>query len=677
MYTPESEIARKNYHRSLGYSIDHGESVQLKPSVERYKPWIDDFQKARRDGTIGENESFRQYSASRMIKLEQQYLHRHSTPSYTWLEINENLASFKAMDTASLLQGHPDDYHVLDSIKDIISNMTYHTESGTIGGLTVQERLRLHLGRVFPTSREEDFVFFEKYDDAIPLLIKTADRSQGEIEENRLLPHQYFVGMIINRLKEVIPNFMYTYGMAYTPLPIANPPLLSHYYYEVFINNVTHSTQTMLFLESINGTNIRDHLDGFAALCDEKVQRVKIEEVKGFIMQVLYSLEIAQSRYRFVHNDLHLENVLISRHYDEPHPIIYHRPNGKTRYLLTSTIAMIIDYGDSYLEVDGLGYGTFREEFGIFPRFNQLTDGYRFISNILHYLIHLPSGNYLTELIAPLDRGWRFFYQSTEPTAELIDLFEQEDTYFILQNPPANSSDAPVAGFANHPPVEYPATSSLFSMFIDIIERELEVTYQSREVLSPESLSTYEVLITEGFLNPSYPSDLTTGYYRLQVLADHIQQSTDLSMTTHLTDAYRDVLDYLKSLPSYSEQLDSLVNRIKRRSNNDSIFVRMKRYPPRDGEDPRAKSYTINYLRLLTDANLITTNLKYLMTYDLEKYEPLARQNEKLWTRLKTDQIMLNLMKELPLVVTTHTLDEWFSDNYHRLMDIIGPVFNL
>lgn len=85
------------------------------------------------------------------------------------------------------------------------------------------------------------------------------------------------------------------------------------------------------------------------ALADA-IEKITIDELKNIIIQDLYARQDAFKRTRFVHNDLHPNNVLL-RILPQQSVLVYSKITGENNvYLKTNKVVTYIDYGMSYVE---------------------------------------------------------------------------------------------------------------------------------------------------------------------------------------------------------------------------------------------------------------------------------------------------------------------------------------
>lgn len=152
-------------------------------------------------------------------------------------------------------------------------------------------------------------------------------------EYNFELLKEYFIGMHLNNLRFHIPNFMYTFGIINCSKPIMNKNKMI---VKDFCTKETNK-YNFLLLEKIIGNTFNIYLQN---------NTITLNNFKNIVCQFLISLEVAQQQYKYSHNDLHLNNIILRKkkhtYNVSLNNLIY---NVQTKYILT-----IIDYGHSSIE---------------------------------------------------------------------------------------------------------------------------------------------------------------------------------------------------------------------------------------------------------------------------------------------------------------------------------------
>lgn len=161
--------------------------------------------------------------------------------------------------------------------------------------------------------------------------------------------HEIFIGLTcLNPLREIIPNFPYLYGYFYCSdlslekkellkrsIPVI-PPWCNHNEREIYIMYELITGQTFEKSLSSNLVGIRDYL--------------------SYLIQIIFSLELANKTCEYTHFDLHTGNVIL-RPLTKVQWIRY-PIDGQQYYVKTSAIANIIDYGRNAVTVNGERYGV-------------------------------------------------------------------------------------------------------------------------------------------------------------------------------------------------------------------------------------------------------------------------------------------------------------------------------
>ena len=176
--------------------------------------------------------------------------------------------------------------------------------------------------------------------------------------------HELIVGKLLNFFRaKGIPNFAYVYGIL--PYSERIDPLADRYSLfkdleEVTITKGRGKNRTtnkfkiqvpILVTEYVSGRSVTDLI----------YQNVLSQiEVLNIIRQITYAIYMAQKTVGFVHYDLHTDNIIVSSKFSAPYVIKYSFDldgTQTTRYVTTSRIATIIDYGFSLINVGTKSFG--------------------------------------------------------------------------------------------------------------------------------------------------------------------------------------------------------------------------------------------------------------------------------------------------------------------------------
>lgn len=164
-------------------------------------------------------------------------------------------------------------------------------------------------------------------------------RSNNPEEE---VMHELFIASLLRKYRQIIPNFMLGYGFFECSNPFQTPfkqiksvcDFKGDSYYGIF--------------ERINpGPPFKDYL---------RSKDVRLSQILGYFLQILFALS-ATKEFEYTHSDLHTENIIF-RNKPKNTVIQYRNPlNNKPIYIKSDYIAMIIDYGMSYVKYNGVDHG--------------------------------------------------------------------------------------------------------------------------------------------------------------------------------------------------------------------------------------------------------------------------------------------------------------------------------
>ena len=162
------------------------------------------------------------------------------------------------------------------------------------------------------------------------------------IEINRIVEHEHFVLSKVNALRSYCPNFVMSMG------------LLPAYVNREFFEEQEHDSDTNIFdaeenpiptnyllIEYVNNVAFR-HIIKYSSKAT----------VTGVLVGVLCALQIAQNKLKFVHYDLHSDNILMKQ-VEEDSYFAYVIKGKVVVYPTFGWYPVIIDMGSSYIaEVD-------------------------------------------------------------------------------------------------------------------------------------------------------------------------------------------------------------------------------------------------------------------------------------------------------------------------------------
>jgi hypothetical protein len=236
------------------------------------------------------------------------------------------------------------------------------------------------------------------------------------------LNHEAIIGMgIINKLSDRIPNFVHTYGafMCAPPLSLLTEnPIVNSWC------SSKHHPITYLVLENI----------GNSVTLGELAWVLTEIDFLAIYIQVVNAINVANKDSEFTHYDLHSNNVLIqTMTYDIIIPI-YLLGDG-VKYLKTKHLARIIDFGSSYVVLQGQQLGKYDyEKYDVYPDHSfPLGDVYKLLlftyyKSLYNTTSHRKSSN-LTTIVNQLHQ-----YLNPKTTADerVAHYNNDEDYYFTF-----------------------------------------------------------------------------------------------------------------------------------------------------------------------------------------------------------------------------------------------------
>ena len=333
---------------------------------------------------------------------------------------------------------------------------------------------------------------------------------------DKLLYHEALIGFYMNNLRAYCPNFIYTYGIYKTYLQL-NKDKQSF--------TVLNSKNNHLLTEYINKSTYPTTLNDFIDI----------------YMQILYALEIAQHHYKFVHYDLHYNNVVL-RESKEAQNITYKRPNNETRVITSKYIATIIDYGFSYILVNREEYGRIDlQHGGIEVKFNSLFDVYKLTLSLLS--MYKRKANY-QEIENKLIQVIRLF--NTSDPIEQILLFQKGLKFAFLGETTINLSQL-IDSIEDIWQLNY-STYSPDKQFITDMHRFLRLDI----IRDIDNLQDYYLFDNKEFVDEDKLADnVTISYHKLQdeltVMLNNIKNLPN--------DTQSIVINYLRALALLSRAL--------------------------------------------------------------------------------------------------------------------------
>ena len=197
------------------------------------------------------------------------------------------------------------------------------------------------------------------------------EEKQEEIKRKReMMIREYYIGVkAMNKLRYIVPNFVYTLGCFMCDKPSDSNPL------ENLCENVSGATSPFIVYEKIPGDKEK-HVNTVGDLISNKLS---FDQWLVIFFQLLLALEVAQREVEFTHFDLHFENVMIRKQNNFEYSV----PLDMSTYTIKNPefIPVIIDFGRSTCSIDSETIGTYAfEELGVLNHMVPGQDMYMFMS---------------------------------------------------------------------------------------------------------------------------------------------------------------------------------------------------------------------------------------------------------------------------------------------------------
>lgn len=153
------------------------------------------------------------------------------------------------------------------------------------------------------------------------------------------LAHEAVVGLALNPLRELIPNFSWVFGVVRCGIPITDKDRLLSWC-------TADDPVTYVIYERVPGTSLR-----------EFIRTANANDMKDVYLQILQSLHMADRLCQFTHYDLHYDNIIV-RPLKQQSTIVYDL-GTVTHNHQTTNIATFIDYGFAHAVYQGQHYGRY------------------------------------------------------------------------------------------------------------------------------------------------------------------------------------------------------------------------------------------------------------------------------------------------------------------------------
>jgi hypothetical protein len=299
-----------------------------------------------------------------------------------------------------------------------LSDSIIHLQTPQSGTLTANERVRYWISDLKQIGAEsvEGYAMTGDLKHSSRLYVLKAPRPPAD------LGHELFVGMQLNQLRSIIPNYMYTYG----GFSCSPPVIEKNKHVAAWCNNESRSVQYILYENIEPSIPFRKYIEAcsFSSFLDK-------------YLQILYAGQAAFNLLEFTHYDLHDENVLLRKvpemnmggHVYIPYPT----EKGMVEYLKTDAISTVIDYGFSHVKVDNEHFGVWDFlAYGAFPdRGFPIADAYKLLLMSMRTMLEARNN----DCFDGAARILRFF--TNENPVSVVQ--SQAKTYYYLPLTPETS----------------------------------------------------------------------------------------------------------------------------------------------------------------------------------------------------------------------------------------------
>ena len=247
-----------------------------------------------------------------------------------------------------------DELYVLRSGADgIVYNATFFSDIELVIKLSINEEDKR---QEHEREEEED----EQEDE---------QEKQKEIKRRReMMIREYYIGIkAMNKLRYIVPNFVYTLGCFMCDKPSHTNPL------ENLCENVSGTTSPFIVYEKIPGDK------DIKTVGDLISNKLSFDQWLVIFFQLLLALEVAQREVEFTHFDLHFDNVMIRKQENFEYSV----PLDMSTYTIKNPefIPVIIDFGRSTCNIENETIGTYTfEGLGVLNHMVPGQDMYTFMS---------------------------------------------------------------------------------------------------------------------------------------------------------------------------------------------------------------------------------------------------------------------------------------------------------
>lgn len=227
---------------------------------------------------------------------------------------------------------------------------------------------------------------------------------QNEKNKNKLLC-EYMIGLkTINKIRQKIPTFMFTYGSV--ECPINDNIKIDDKNYKLKCD-IKDNNRLYIFDEYINGKTLKELFEN---------NLMNFEDFLIIYTQVLLSLELAQTEHSFTHYDLHRKNVMVKDVENYTYKIIIE--NSVYEFKNINKLPVIIDFGNSSSIINDKTIGKYSKiDKFIFPFLLNGVDMYK----LLLWSVHSAKNS----LKKDIKKLFKFYYDNG---VDIYDIYNNSDS---------------------------------------------------------------------------------------------------------------------------------------------------------------------------------------------------------------------------------------------------------
>ncbi len=227
--------------------------------------------------------------------------------------------------------------------------------------------------------------------------------------------HEVFIALHLNRYRRFISNYVYCFGYFKCNSP------LNFGAGETSICN-TKGDNNFIIYENIKGKSLKNIMTW---------NKVTFDKLLNYYLQILLALYTARD-LQFTHYDLHTANIIIRPTGMKEKTAVTYIIDGEKYYLETNEIATMIDFGYSYIKINGVGFGKPDVEHGGIYRDkpNQIMDAHK-LWGFMSYNVMKSGDVKMLELMMPIIE----YFHSKKYDLETFKTYLSEDIKLFFYIP--------------------------------------------------------------------------------------------------------------------------------------------------------------------------------------------------------------------------------------------------